>query len=562
MSFRTSLIVGSAALALLLIGCGGGGSGSTTSSPTANAANFQPNPDGFSFVNDGQVEIDDLTDKNIATLYGANNVCYNGDANNCLLTAMGNYQKISQLKGQQGGQCYGFAVASAMLYYGGYDFEGKTQASDFNPSASKTYDLAKSDVDNFIAMTFTNQFTPQVQNVINQCANSDTITQYNKIKQSLQSNDPSAVLAFYALSGQGGHAVTPYKVSESGNEAKIWVYDNNYPGQDNLYFSVSLANGYWEYAAGRTNANEEASSDYKGQGTTNPFCSIALSETQYKVLENSRSARSDVQVVLNGQAENVQLLMSNNQSKYIGYDFDNIDPGATYLNQISGAKIHQRFDGMPPMLQIPIPSNLTNLHAITSPQDYNVFFQELYFGVAAKPYNDGKSNTISLSMDAANVAFQSALQITDVPLQQSITQDEGVIVGFHPGGKFLMLQRAGTSGSLPKITLYYDDFQLQQGAIHEFSVNEGYYLADNYTLGIFIQDVKTLGVFIIDPSGENVVDLTENIEYSVSSRYVDHNGVRQAPVRTIKQPLGSAYRLRVGMPTKRGVDDFKIERLF
>ena len=114
---------------LTLAGCGNEGAQEQAQTSVTNG--FVPNPNGFSFTNYGDIKNDDLSNENIATLYGNENVCYNKDGSNCLLSAMGNFYKKIQIDGQKGGQCYGFAVATAMLYNGGYAYNGKYSPSEF-----------------------------------------------------------------------------------------------------------------------------------------------------------------------------------------------------------------------------------------------------------------------------------------------------------------------------------------------------------------------------------------------------------------------------------------------
>jgi len=88
-------------LSLALLGCGSESAQEVSQTSVTNG--FVPNPNGFSFANYGDIKNDDLSNENIAMLYGSENVCYNKDGSNCLLSAMGNFYKKNQIDGQKGG---------------------------------------------------------------------------------------------------------------------------------------------------------------------------------------------------------------------------------------------------------------------------------------------------------------------------------------------------------------------------------------------------------------------------------------------------------------------------
>ncbi len=552
MNTKITLSLFAAAVALLLsAGCDGGGEGSTESSlDTQSVATngFKPNPDGFSFANYGDIEEQDIDDNDIATLYGAQNVCYNQDAGSCSLTALGTYRKRQEIDGQKEGQCYGFAVAASMLHHGGYSFEGKSKPSDFNADADQTYDLAKSDVANFIAMKFTNQSTPQVQEYLEACMQSDTLTQYRHIQESFASNDPVAVLAFYDITGNGGHAVTPYKVVEEGDRAKIYVYDNNYPGNDQLVFDIDLSNGSWYYGEGKTSQDAEGSDNYRGQGSINPFCGIALSLTQYVAIEDDTTDNM-LTIDLSGEAEEVRVGIANAQNEVVGYDFD----AQAYVSEIDGAVEIKRLDGMPSIYKIPVPSNVSNLAAITSEAEFNQYFEEIVIAAAgALSSKSAGASTVSLSMQTNALGYKSALMFGDIV----IDQNDALATAFHPGGRFMLFEHTASETSMPILQVYFDDFDAQEGAIHTILLGT---VPLGVSIGLFIDSVDTISLFAIDASGDNIIPLEAEVDYAVESQYVSKAGTFAAPTRTVTQPVGSGFRLRLRENTRAG---HSIERIF
>jgi len=58
------------------------------------------------------------------------------------------------------------------------------------------------------------------------------------------------ILAFFNNNGDGGHAVDPYRIerNESNHDIKyIYVYDNNFPGEDTWRFEINTVTDTWSY---------------------------------------------------------------------------------------------------------------------------------------------------------------------------------------------------------------------------------------------------------------------------------------------------------------------------
>ena len=376
-------------------------------------------------------------------------------------------------------------------------------------------------------------------------------TQYDKIVESLTGDDPTAVLAFYDITGNGGHAVTPYKVEESGSQAKIYVYDNNYPGNDTLYFDIDLNKKTWSYAEGKTSEGAAQSSNYKGSGSVNPFCAIPLSVTQHVALASESDEQAGMLTFnLGGEAEEIRLAIGDSNEHIVGYDFDT----NTYVMDINGSSEEKRLDGMPSLYRIPVPDTFTNLATITSEAEFSQYFNELFFThVGTLPQKSSTTSNVTLSMTAKTAQFNSALMFDNIVIDSNGSLD----VAFHPGGRFLLFQNGNQNGVTPTLRMYFDDFELAQGAIHSITLGT---VPANLMVGVMIESLNTVSVFTLDENNGEMTTLEQNVQYLVESQYIDQSGTRSNKTRNITQPVGSGFRLHLDTSTTRS--NPIIERIF
>lgn len=497
--------------ALFFVGCN-----SESEEPlVVHTQGLTPNPHGFKFRNYGDILEEDITADDVAMLHGSENVCYNKSATNCTLTAMGNYHKKKLIEMQEGGQCYGIAVASSMFYDGSYAFKGKYLPSDYNPNARNAFDLNKSDVANFIAVKFANQLTPQVAQRFQQCQQSDMREEYYRVVEGFSSDDPIAVVAFFNMYGEMGHGVTPFKIEQRGSKAKMYVYDNNFPGDDSLYFDIDLDKGTWSYIDGRVNFGAPPTDTYKGENRFNPFCTMSLSLTQFVELENENTLDQDtLSFDLSGDANSVRLLVQNSEGQSVGYDAIT----DSYKEEIEGYIQERRLDNMPPVYKIPKLQTFTNIELIDSNETaFENFFDELFYAkISALETQEGDAGVVSLSTDIKTEQFHSALMFDNLFLDANSSFD----VAFHPGGRFMLFEnRSAEQVAPPIVHIYFDDFEGAKGAMHEIAFSA---LAPGLSVGIVIESVDSLEVFSYSESNNSLVPLNES-DYSIDSLYVDAN---------------------------------------
>ncbi len=298
---------------------------------------FVPVNDSFSFENFGGGEAPaDLTVNMARRLYGDDQVCSDVTDNKCTP-----YPVILQLiqqanKSMQGGLCEGLAVLSLRL------------AGDLNTLASyqgtdTVADLIKEDpaLLSEIAYWYVTQFAVEVQ----QEASSFLEMSPKDLAEVLlydfsqaESGRPHTGFTIGIYSDHGGHAVTPYRVEQTEDGYRIFIYDSNWP---NVERWIDVDDDGWAYALAATNPGEEASAWSGGVGTmeltpmkirsgpfTCGFCpreGAAKSGTLLTV-----AASGDKQMSLKIVTESGQRL------GYYDEGFINEIPGATYRYLISG----------------------------------------------------------------------------------------------------------------------------------------------------------------------------------------------------------------------------------
>ena len=335
--------------ALLATSCAGGGPPPTTTTTTSippkssvlledHALSFVPEEDSFSFENFGGGEPPaDLTVNMARRLYGDDQVCQEVVDNRCTP-----YPVILQLiqqanRSMRGGLCEGLAVLSLRL-------EGDTAALTTFQQVQQAAQLVKEDpaLLSEIAYWYVTQFSPEVQ---------ERATAYRSMSPAdlarilmddfaaAEAGNPHTGYTVGIYSDMGGHAVTPYRVEETADGYRIYIYDSNWPTAER-WIDVD-ADGTWVYALAATNPSEESSAWSGGVGTMEltpmgsrqgPFtCSFC---------PQSNSAKSGTMLTVAATGEKQMTIQIETESgDRLGYydgGFVNEIEGATYRYLISG----------------------------------------------------------------------------------------------------------------------------------------------------------------------------------------------------------------------------------
>jgi len=68
------------------------------------------------------------------------------------------------------------------------------------------------------------------------------------------------------------HVVAPYRLERDQSNPNVWrvyIYDNNHPGEDSLFIKVNTNTDYWEYASDSVNANHQGTALFLMDPVTN-----------------------------------------------------------------------------------------------------------------------------------------------------------------------------------------------------------------------------------------------------------------------------------------------------
>ena len=248
MNSTRRVLIAASSLALLAA-CGGGGGaasggadkgadqGADITVPAASGQNadagLAPNPNGFAFANFGAAASPEVfgADDLVAMFGSGPDVCVDG-ATPCKPTAEAAAWAAMVNDNRAAGHCEGFAVLSANRFTAGKN----------PPSVQLTQDAT---VTHDIMRAFATQFFQSTQDETVGWQKKSLKDKVATLESALASKKVTYTLAVYTA--EGGHAILPYAVEYNGpDEAKIKVYDSNWPGQDR-YVLVDLKNEKWTF---------------------------------------------------------------------------------------------------------------------------------------------------------------------------------------------------------------------------------------------------------------------------------------------------------------------------
>jgi hypothetical protein len=331
---------------------------------------FDPKVHGFGFRNFGEnPEYDeDLTADDMIRMFGAENVCIEGStARDCVLYETAERWIEESLEKMNNGHCDGFSVSSLRMFVG-RPFKGRKSPADFQPGATKLFDLKKSQLtSNYVSYYQTLTFLKETYEFRAQTFPLKPSEIASLIAEAMESKKEYFTLEVW-MKEQGkytrGHSIVPIAIEEMGGDVyRIHVYDNNYPGQTK-YVVIDAAKETWRYHTANNPA--ETARDYFGTATTRtlglkrlsdrsrrrfecPFCdedeeqetddeeaAVRLSRG-FSFLDASwapprprREEQESLTVSLSGEAD---LLITDPAGRRIGYDAAK----QVSLNEIPGA---------------------------------------------------------------------------------------------------------------------------------------------------------------------------------------------------------------------------------
>jgi hypothetical protein len=259
-------------LGLILTACGGsGGSNAPVALPTVGVSvsgvpivadlGFRPEVNGFNFANYGQAsDIKNLTPAEMRSIFG-DKVCASTAKGECILAPAAEQWMTQQNQNMDGGHCFGFSVASLLLY------QNKISPADFGGNSTIGLVLDGNDkLQRRIAESFVFQTFDPVRAGAIAGAPNDLLDKLIAVLRAGKDAPETYTLGIMKPDRSGGHAITPYAVEDRGNGIyAVMIYDNNYPNADRAILFDRKANT-WNYTT-TTNPNEPTS-EYQGTAST------------------------------------------------------------------------------------------------------------------------------------------------------------------------------------------------------------------------------------------------------------------------------------------------------
>lgn len=342
------IVAGIATLVLLAGACSSGG-GSQTAEPepvapvvidetqeTVTASlDYVPEQDGFSFENFGGGEAPAaLTVNMVRRLYGDHQVCSEVVDNQCTP-----YPVVLQLMQQANrsmaaGLCEGFAVLTLRLA------NDETAIGEYQ-NVTEVAALVKEDprLQSELAYWYTTQFAFEVAEEAEKFLSLTPAEIAQTLSEDFSGASGGSSLGYTLglYSEAGGHAVTPFRVEQIGDQWRIFIYDSNHPNQERW---IDIDGDRWSYDLAAINPNDTSAGWSGSTGTleltpmtarrgpfTCPFCPND-SQTKSGTLLTV-AATGDTQIglqVVDGK---------NNRLGWFDGEFINEIPNASYRYLIS-----------------------------------------------------------------------------------------------------------------------------------------------------------------------------------------------------------------------------------
>ncbi|MDQ3181447.1 MAG: hypothetical protein M3Q33_13105 [Acidobacteriota bacterium] len=233
---------------------------------------FDPKIDGFGFKNyknDKRNWKDDITADDLIRMFGVKAACLSGDsAKNCVLKPSARTWIEYNLEAMNIGHCEGIGVAS-LRFNSALAFKKRVSPFQFQAGAKSPFSLRLDQtLENYIAYYWLTQTFDEIILPTRETAERGPVEIAKRLIASMIDRKDTYLLGLKKYDKgriYDGHAITPFAVEEDGNQYKIHVYDNNYPGETRFLFINKTGTQRWTYSSA---AKPTAKPDYVGDTTT------------------------------------------------------------------------------------------------------------------------------------------------------------------------------------------------------------------------------------------------------------------------------------------------------
>lgn len=369
---------------------------------------FRPSKNGFSFENGGNANFPRtpgfLSNNSMIRLFGAKNVCVNGNTKNCKATppAAEFMKKVNRSMNM--GQCEGMAVASLTM------FKNIDKPAVFAPGAAFANVLKRDQVRDLIGYYFAYQFTNPVITEKMLARRDFTPSQtLDRIVKLIQAGDPG-VVSIRAPDGRSGHAVSPYAVQDKGNGI-YWVriYDNNWPGKER-YIEVDKKANTWRYDLAALNAGA-SKMPWSGNAESRSFGVTPISARLKPAICPFCKTSNKSRVVW---GDSTRLTMTDQEGRKIGYDDNgklvNDIPGADMIeleSYVEGAAAPEPIYVLPAENSYDISMEGSTAKEGDDEDEVAIFGEGTAITVESMKLAPKERTTMSLSADGGEIKFRA-----------------------------------------------------------------------------------------------------------------------------------------------------------
>ena len=375
---------------------------------------FRPNPDGMGFENFGDIRDSDLTEGDIRLLLGDSAV-WEEPGGGTVLKATARQISEPLLDNMTGGHCFGISIVASRLFEEIPLSDGAVGVDGVDPTAPEAIDLQKFQLRGPISVDMARQFTSSKLFIEILATGVDGPTAaFDEIRTAFEDGDTVPALALLDRDGGGGHAITPYAITDQGEGVfYIHVYDNNFPDNAELVVEIDTVADTWRFL----NTGPAGGSPYpefNGDATTENF--------NYLSWEMLADYEPEIQpgMVRVQASESNQLLVEAEDGRRIGYDFST----GEIVREFPGAEILPVFDvESSPNYLIPVGAEGTDL-----PPDLNDVLDEM-LEVFAGPADGSGDDPVDFNLHLTGEVFVSELG--------GVSLEAGEIFDFlfHPSGR-------------------------------------------------------------------------------------------------------------------------------
>ncbi|MFP4351628.1 MAG: hypothetical protein ACLFRP_00470 [Puniceicoccaceae bacterium] len=376
---------------------------------------FRPNPDGMGFENFVDIRPSDLTEDDIRLLLGDLAV-WPEPGGGTVLKATARMISGPLLDGMTGGHCFGIGIVGSRLFRDIPLSNGDVGVGEVDPTAEEAIDLQKFQLRRPISVDMARQFTSsRLTNEINATGADGPTAAFEQIRSIFEEGDTVPVIGLYERGGGGGHAITPYAITDQGGGVFfLHVWDNNFPDEDQLVIVIDTVADTWEMRYADPSRGTPYP-EFEGDATTGSFNFLTwemLADYEPEIVAGKVRIQT---------SEDNRIFVEAEDGRRIGYDFET----GEVVRDFPGAEVLPVFDvNKSPNYLIPVdPGSET----IPSVFDIDEIFDEMLEVLVGPEIDSGEA--VDFGLYLTGTSFVSHID--------GIALDAGEIFDFlfHPSGR-------------------------------------------------------------------------------------------------------------------------------